>query len=160
MKKTIQFTFNNKPTELEVEDNQTLLWVIRTALNMTGTKFGCGFGHCGSCTVLVDNEPTRSCLTMADYVEGKNVVTIEGLAMNGQLHPVQKAFVDHDALQCGFCTPGMIVNAVGLLYRNPEPTRQEIIEGMHENLCRCGSYGRILDAIEAAAKEMKGGRGL
>jgi len=160
MKKTIQFTFNNKPTQVEVEDNQTLLWVIRTSLNMTGTKFGCGFGHCGSCTVLIDKEPTRSCLTMADYVEGKNVVTIEGLANNGDLHPVQKAFIEHDALQCGFCTPGMIVNAVGLLYRNPEPTRQEIIDGMQENLCRCGSYGRILDAIESAAKEMKGVQGL
>jgi aerobic-type carbon monoxide dehydrogenase small subunit (CoxS/CutS family) len=159
MKKTIQFTFNNKPTRVEVEDNQTLLWVIRSSLNMTGTKYGCGFGYCGACTVLIDNEPTRSCLTMADYVDGKNVVTIEGLASNGELHPVQKAFVDHDALQCGFCTPGMIMNAVGFLHRNPEPTRQEIIDGMQENFCRCGSYGRILDAIESAAKEMKGGKG-
>jgi len=160
MKKTIQFTFNNKPTQIEVEDNQTLLWVIRSSLNMTGTKYGCGFGQCGACTILIDKIPTQSCLTMADYVDGKNVVTIEGLAQNGELHPVQKAFVQHDALQCGFCTPGMIVNAVGFLHMNPEPTRQEIIDGMHENLCRCGSYGRILDAIESAAKEMKGGAGL
>jgi len=159
MKKTIQFTLNNKPTEIEVEDNQTLLWVIRSSLDMTGTKYGCGLGYCGACTVLIDNEPARSCLTMADYVDGRNVVTIEGLARNGDLHPVQKAFVEHDALQCGFCTPGMIMNAVGLLQRNPEPTRQEIIDDMQENLCRCGSYGRILDAIESAAKEMKGGKG-
>jgi carbon-monoxide dehydrogenase small subunit len=144
---------------MEVDDNQTLLWAIRSSLDMTGTKFGCGFGYCGACTVLIDNEPVRSCLTMADYVEGRNVVTIEGLAQNGDMHPVQKAFVEHDAMQCGFCTPGMIMNAVGLLKRNPEPTRQEIIDDMQENLCRCGSYSRILDAIESAAQAMKGGQG-
>ncbi len=160
MKKTISFTLNHKPVKTEIDDTQTLLWMIRGNLKETGTKYGCGFGYCGSCTVLIDNEPTRSCLTMADFAEDKHVITIEGLAKNGEMHPVQKAFIDYDALQCGFCTPGMIINACGLLHRNPEPTRQEIIDGMEENLCRCGSYLRIIQAIESAAKEMKGGKWL
>ncbi|HLF34997.1 MAG TPA: (2Fe-2S)-binding protein [Cyclobacteriaceae bacterium] len=157
MKKTFRFNLNHQPVEVELSGEETLLWVIRSILNLTGTKYGCGMGHCGACTVLVDREPVRSCMIYTEDVEGKDVLTIEGLAENGELHPVQKAFIKHDALQCGFCTPGMILNAAGLLSKNPEPTRQEIIDGMHDNLCRCGTHGRIIDAIQTAAEEMKGG---
>jgi aerobic-type carbon monoxide dehydrogenase small subunit (CoxS/CutS family) len=157
MKQTISFNLNSKPVSVEVNGDESLLSVIRANLDMTGTKYGCGLGHCGSCTVLIDKEPVRSCMVYIEDVAGKDILTIEGLARNGELHPVQKAFVKHDALQCGYCTPGMIMNAAGLLNKNPEPTREEIIEGMEENLCRCGSYGRIIDAIETAAKDMKGG---
>jgi len=157
MKQRIDFTLNDKPVQVDLEGNETLLWVLRSKFDLTGTKYGCGFGHCGACTVLIDREPVRSCTTMADYVEDRKVITIEGLARNGELHPVQKAFVDHDALQCGYCTPGMIMNATGLIYRNPEPSRAEIISGMEENLCRCGAYNRIVDAIQDAAEKMKGG---
>ena len=157
MKQTISFNLNNKPVSVDVNGDESLLSVIRTNLDQTGTKYGCGLGHCGSCTVLIDKEPVRSCMIYIEDVAGKDILTIEGLAKNGELHPVQKAFVEHDALQCGYCTPGMIMNATGFLNKNPEPTREEIIEGMEENLCRCGSYGRIIDAIQTAAKEMKGG---
>ncbi len=157
MKKTIRFTLDHDPVELQLNGDETLLWVIRSVVNKTGTKFGCGLGSCGACTVLVDKEPVRSCMVYAEDVAGKDIVTIEGLAENGELHPVQKAFVKHDALQCGYCTPGMIMNATGLLYKNPAITREQIIEGMQDNLCRCGSYNRIIDAIEEAASEMKGG---
>lgn len=157
MKQNIRFNLNNKPVSVEVNGDESLLSVIRTNLDMTGTKYGCGLGYCGSCTVLIDKEPVRSCMVYIEDVAGKDILTIEGLAKNGKLHPVQKAFVKHDALQCGYCTPGMIMNAAGLLNKNPELTRDEIIDGMEENLCRCGSYGRIIDAIQTAAKEMKGG---
>jgi aerobic-type carbon monoxide dehydrogenase small subunit (CoxS/CutS family) len=157
MKEIIRFELNNKPMELSVREDEPLLWVIRSSLNLTGTKFGCGLGQCGACTVLIDNKAERSCMLTADFVEGKKVTTIEGLARNGDLHPVQKAFMKHDALQCGFCTPGMILNACGLLHSNPEPSSQEIIDGMEENLCRCGTYGRVIEAIQSAAKEIKGG---
>jgi len=157
MIETLSFRLNGKPVELTVDDERTLLWVLRTDLGLTGTKYGCGEGVCGACTVLVDNEPVRSCQSAVKDVNGKEVITIEGLARNGELHPLQKAFMSHDALQCGFCTPGMIMNAYGLLFRNPEPTRQEIIESMDGNLCRCGSYGRMIEAIQTAAKEMRGG---
>ena len=152
----IQFNLNGKPVTLEMEGDQTLLWVIRTELGLTGTKYGCGEGYCGSCTILVNGKTERSCSMKVSEVQGKNVTTIEGLAINGKLHPVQQAFVDHDSLQCGFCTPGMIMNAVGLLTENPKPTREEIIAGMEDNLCRCGSHLRIIDAIETASKNMGG----
>ena len=157
MIETLSFRLNGKPVELTVDGERTLLWVLRTDLGLTGTKYGCGEGVCGACTVLVDNEPVRSCQSAVKDVNGKEVITIEGLARNGELHPLQKAFMSHDALQCGFCTPGMIMNAYGLLFRNAEPTRQEIIESMDGNLCRCGSYGRMIEAIQTAAKEMRGG---
>ncbi len=157
MNEIIRFELNDKPMELSVRDDESLLWVIRSSLNLTGTKFGCGLGQCGACTVLIDNKAERSCMLTADFIEGKKVTTIEGLARNGDLHPVQKAFMKHDALQCGFCTPGMILNACGLLHNNPEPTSKEIIDGMEENLCRCGTYGRVIVAIQSAAKEIKGG---
>jgi aerobic-type carbon monoxide dehydrogenase small subunit (CoxS/CutS family) len=132
--------------------------VLRTDLALTGTKFGCGEGHCGSCTVLVDGVAVRSCLRKVKDVKGKEVVTIEGLAKQGKLHPVQKAFVEHDGLQCGFCTPGMVLTAAALLSKNPTPTRDQIIRGMNQNLCRCGAHTRIIDAIQTAAAEMKGAR--
>ena len=157
MKQTIRFKLNGRPAEVAVEGDESLLWVIRTHLNLTGTKYGCGLGYCGSCTVIVNGEAVRSCMVTADFVEDAEVLTIEGLEQNGRLHPVQQAFVDHDALQCGFCTPGMIMNAYGLLLSNPEPSREEVIDGMEENLCRCGAHNRIIDAIQAAGKMMKGG---
>lgn len=157
MKKTIRFTLNQNPVELQLNGDESLLWVIRSVLNQTGTKFGCGLGSCGACTVLLDREPVRSCMVYIEDVAGKDVVTIEGLARNGDLHPVQKAFIKHDALQCGYCTPGMIMNAAGLLNKSTDLTRQQIIDGMQDNLCRCGAHNRILDAIQEAAEEMKGG---
>ena len=157
MAKTIRFSFNGKPTALEVEEDRMFLWVLRTELGLTGTKSGCGEGFCGSCTVLVDGKPERSCQLPMRDVSGKKVVTIEGLATNGKLHPVQAAFVEHDALQCGFCTPGMILSAYGLLLKNPKPTRQQIIDHMEDNLCRCGAHVRIVQAIETAAAGMRKG---
>ena len=157
MKQSISFKLNNKPVTVEVNGDESLLSVIRTNLDMTGTKYGCGLGYCGACTVLIDKEPVRSCMMYIEDVAGKEVLTIEGLAQGEELHPVQKAFVEHDALQCGYCTPGMIMNATGFLLKNPDPTREEIIEGMEDNLCRCGAYVRIIEAIQTAAKEMKGG---
>jgi aerobic-type carbon monoxide dehydrogenase small subunit (CoxS/CutS family) len=158
MEEKIRFTLNGRKTEITTDPSQTLLWVLRNQLGLTGTKYGCGNGFCGSCTVLIDNEPIRSCTVPVGDVSGRKVVTIEGLARNGRLHPLQQAFIDHDALQCGFCTPGMIMTAVGLLIKNPSPSRQEIIDGLEENLCRCGSHTRIIDAVETAAKVMKGGK--
>ncbi|MBA4410453.1 MAG: (2Fe-2S)-binding protein [Bacteroidota bacterium] len=157
MEEKTKFELNGNEVEVLFEKNQTLLWTLRTNFNLTGTKYGCGEGVCGACTVLMDNEPIRSCGITMPEVTGKKVVTIEGLEQNGHLHQVQKAFIEHDALQCGFCTPGMIMNAVGLLMKNPEPSRQEIIDGMEDNLCRCGAHTRIIRAIETASIEMKGG---
>ena len=158
MKETISFQLNGKKTEISIEPEQTVLWVLRNNFNLTGTKYGCGIGNCGSCTILVNNKAERSCmLTMAD-ISGKEIITIEGLAKDGELHPVQKAFMKHDALQCGFCTPGMIMNATGLLIANPNPTELQIVEGMEENLCRCGAHVRIVEAVKTASAEMKGGK--
>lgn len=152
MEETIQFTLNGKSTRLQVDGNRPLLWVLRTDLGLTGAKYGCGEGHCGACTVIVGKEALRSCqLRMLD-VAGKDVTTIEGLAHNGKLHPLQQAFAEHDALQCGYCTPGMILNAYGLLLKNPRPSPAEIIAGMDDNLCRCGAHQRIVQAIESVVK--------
>jgi carbon-monoxide dehydrogenase small subunit len=158
MEETIKFQLNGKKTEAMIDPTQTLLWVLRNHFGLTGTKFGCGMGFCGACTILIDNEPVRSCQLSIGDAAGKNVVTIEGLAIKGKLHPVQEAFVKHDALQCGYCTPGMIMNATGLLIKNPAPTVQEIKEGMENNLCRCGAHMRIIEAVQTASKEMKGGK--
>ncbi len=158
MEEKIIFKLNNKKTELVTDPTQMLLWVLRNHFGLTGTKYGCGIGFCGACTVLIDDEPVRSCMIPVSDVAGKRVVTIEGLEKKGKLHPVQQAFVDHDALQCGYCTPGMIVTAVGMLKKNPSPTRQEIVAGMEENLCRCGAHMRIIAAVEDASKAMKGGK--
>jgi len=158
MEEKIRFTLNGKKTEITIEPNQTLLWVLRNQLGLTGTKYGCGTGFCGACTILIDREPSRSCTLPVSDVAGKDVITIEGLARAGKLHPVQQAFVDHDALQCGFCTPGMILTAAGMLMKNPSLTRQEIINGLEDNLCRCGAHTRIIDAVETAARQLKGGK--
>ncbi len=148
---TIAFTLNGKPVSLQVDGERKLLWVLRGDLGLTGTKFGCGAALCGACTVVVDREPVRSCqLAMAD-VRGKQVTTIEGLAREGKLHPLQELFIEHGAMQCGFCTSGMIMNAYGMLLKNPRLTRDEIVAGMDDNLCRCGAHKRILDAVSAAA---------
>ena len=157
MDETITFTLNGKSVSATTDGQRSLLWVLRTDLGLTGTKFGCGQAICGACTVLVDNKAVRSCVYPVRNADGREVVTIEGLSNNGSLHPIQEAFVKHDALQCGFCTPGMILTAYSLLYENPEPTREEIIQGMNRNLCRCGAHTRIIDAIEDAAEQMRGG---
>jgi len=156
MKVTVQFELNGKQERFSYETDKTLLWVLRTDFGLTGTKFGCGEGFCGSCTVLIDNEPIRACQVPVSYVRGKKILTIEGLSRNGALHPLQEAFAEHDALQCGYCTPGMIMSAYGLLIKSPQPTRDEIIREMENNLCRCGTYGRIIEAILTAAEKMKG----
>jgi aerobic-type carbon monoxide dehydrogenase small subunit (CoxS/CutS family) len=158
MEENIGFHLNGEKTDVAIDPEQTLLWVIRNHFGLTGTKYGCGLGFCGSCTILVDNKPLRSCMLTLGEIAGKNLVTIEGLVQNGELHPVQKAFVEHDALQCGFCTPGMIMNATGLLMQNPSPTIQQIKEGMEDNLCRCGAHVRIIEAVQTASEEMKGGK--
>ena len=158
MVETISFQLNGEKTDVLIDPAQTLLWVLRNHFGLTGTKYGCGMGFCGSCTVLIDNDPVRSCTLHVGDIKGKNVVTIEGLAADGVLHPVQKAFVEHDAMQCGYCTPGMIMNATGLLLKNPLPTTGEIKLGMEDNLCRCGAHKRIVEAIHTAAIEMKGGK--
>lgn len=154
MKQSISFKINNENVTVEVQGDESLLTVIRTYLDKTGSKYGCGLGDCGACTVLVDKEVTRSCMTFVEDVANKEIITIEGIGTSDDLHPIQEAFVKTDALQCGFCTPGMIMNAYGLLLKNTNPSRSEIIEAMDSNLCRCGSYGRIIEAIEKASKQM------
>lgn len=156
MEETIQFTLNGKPVSLSVDSDRMLLWVLRTDLQLTGTKYGCGENYCGACTVLLNNEAIRSCQTPVRYVQGKEVITIEGLAGGQGLHPLQQAFAEHDAMQCGYCTPGMIMNAYSLLRQNPQPSESDILGGMEYNLCRCGAHKRIVQAIESAAKQMKG----
>ena len=148
------FSVNDQACTIDVPSNTSLLWALRTDLGLTGTKYSCGRGLCGTCTVLVNNQMVRSCKLGVRKVEGKKVTTIEGLEQNGELHPLQKAFVDNDALQCGFCTPGMIMTAVSLLRRNPRASRAEIADEMEDNLCRCGAHSHILDAIEAAGVEL------
>ncbi|MFO0809166.1 MAG: (2Fe-2S)-binding protein [Gemmataceae bacterium] len=148
---------NGRPHALAADDRRTLLSVLRDDLGLTGTKYGCGEGRCGSCTVLIDGKPVRSCQTRVGTVENKKVRTVEGLADGDRLHPVQEAFLVCGAMQCGYCTPGMIVQAVGLLSERPTPTRDDIVSGMNGNVCRCGTYGRIVRAIEQAATAMQNG---
>ncbi|MBN2317518.1 MAG: (2Fe-2S)-binding protein [Acidobacteria bacterium] len=152
MKETIKFTLNGKPTSIEVEGDRTLLWVLRTDLGLTGTKFGCGKGLCGSCTVVIDKKAVRSCRLPVRSVSGKDVLTIEGLAEGEKLHPLQEAFLEYGAVQCGFCTPGMLMNAYAMLLENPSASRDEIIKGMDNNLCRCSAHTRIVQAIESVSK--------
>ena len=153
----IQFTLNGKSVKISVDSDRMLLWVLRTDLKLTGTKYGCGESLCGACTVLVNDEATRSCQTSMKEIKGKNVTTIEGLGSEEKLHPLQKSFAEHDALQCGYCTPGMIMNAYSMLKKNPKPTRKQIVDEMEGNLCRCGAHNRIIQAIESASKNMKKG---
>jgi len=158
MKDTIRFELNGKSEELQIDKNLTLLWVLRNHFGLTGTKFGCGIGFCGACTVLMDNMKVPSCQLHMGNINGRKITTIEGLSLGGELHPVQKAFIKHDALQCGFCTSGMIMSASGLLIKNPKPAREEIIREMDHNLCRCGAHTRIIDAVLTASEEMNGGK--
>jgi len=151
MNQTIPFTLNGKSVSLSVDGERKLLWVLRTDLGLTGTKFGCGEGFCAACTVLVDGEAVRSCQYPVKNAAGKSVLTIEGLAQNGKLHPLQEAFVKHDALQCGFCTPGMILVAYEFLKKNPKPTEKDVREALEGNLCRCGAHTRIIQAVLDAA---------
>jgi aerobic-type carbon monoxide dehydrogenase small subunit (CoxS/CutS family) len=153
----IQFRLNQKPVRLTLDGDRMLLWVLRTELGLTGTKYGCGQSFCGACTVLVNKEPVRSCQFPIKDVQGKEILTIEGLSRDGKLHPLQKAFLELDAYQCGFCTPGMILTAYAFLLKNSKPTPAAIIEAMDQNLCRCGSYTRIVGAVQKASAEMKGG---
>ncbi len=152
----VSFVLNGKEMRIETSPDRRVVDLLREDLHLTGTKEGCGTGECGACTILVDNETRLSCLLMAIQLEGRKVTTIEGLAGGETLHPVQQAFVEVGAVQCGFCSPGMVLAAVDLLQKNPEPTRPEIREGLSGNLCRCTGYQKIVEAVEAAARRMKG----
>ena len=145
----IEVTVNGKKVRINTEHYPTLLQALREELKLTGTKYGCGEGECGACTVLLDGEPVRSCITPTESAADREIVTIEGLAEGGKLHPVQQAFLKADAMQCGYCTPGMILTAVALLNENPNPDRNEIIEKMNGNICRCCNYTGIIEAIES-----------
>ena len=152
MKKEIELSVNGSPYRLSVEPDRTLLEVLREDLGLTGTKEGCASGECGACTVLLDGEPIRSCLILAVDVRGREVVTIEGVAENRTPHKIQKAFVDHGAIQCGFCTPGMILVGKALLEKHPKPGERQIREAISGNLCRCTGYAKIVEAIKAAGR--------
>ena len=151
MKQVIQFTLNRDPVRLETEPDRSLLWVLRGDMALTGTKYGCGEGYCGTCTVLVDGQAIRACVTTVQAVAGKTVTTIEGMAKGEQLHPLQQAFIETDALQCGFCTPGMIMAAAGVLSGNPKASEADIVAGLDNNLCRCGAHKRIVEAVQAVS---------
>jgi aerobic-type carbon monoxide dehydrogenase small subunit (CoxS/CutS family) len=142
---------NGQSLTVQTEPDAKLLWILREKLDLTGTKYGCGEGQCGACTVLIDGRAQRSCLTPISAVSGKSIVTIEGLAKGQRLHPVQQAFLDEGAMQCAYCTPGMILSAVSLLNRQERPTREQILQSMQGNICRCGTYPRIVAAIEKAS---------
>jgi aerobic-type carbon monoxide dehydrogenase small subunit (CoxS/CutS family) len=156
MKEHVNFKLNGKPVELNMDSERSLLWVLRTDFQLTGTKYGCGKSFCGACMVLLNGKAVQSCQLTLKNVKDKSVTTIEGLAENDKPNPLQKAFMENDALQCGYCTPGMIMKAWALLKRNPNPTDKQIIATLDDNLCRCGAHKRILDAVHAAAKEMGG----
>ena len=151
MAETIHFNLNGRPVTLQTDPSRMLLWALRTDLELTGTKYGCGMGMCRACTVVVNGRAVPSCVTDLASVRGKDVVTIEGLARSGRLHPLQQAFIDHGAYQCGYCTSGMLMHAYALLRGTPHPTREQIVQGMEGNLCRCGAHQRIVAAIETAA---------
>ena len=151
LKQVIELNINGEVREVLVEPRTTLLYVLREDLGLTGTKESCNAGDCGACTVLIDDKPVASCLTLAIEAQGKEILTIEGLDRKGKLHPLQQAFIDHYAVQCGFCTPGMILSAKALLDRSPHPTEEEVREAISGNLCRCTGYVKIVEAILAAA---------
>ncbi len=153
-KTSITLNVNGRNQRVDVEPRRTLLDTLRIDLGLTGAKQVCNMGNCGACTVLVDGTAVYSCLTLAVECEGKQITTIEGLSRDGGLHPLQQAFVQHDALQCGFCTPGQVMAAYALLQRNPNPTEAEVVEGMSGNLCRCGAYRGIIEAVLTASNEM------
>lgn len=151
----ISFRLNGRKTEIDAPPDRRVVDLLREDLLLTGTKESCGTGDCGACTILVDGETRLSCLMLAAQLEGRNIVTIEGLSADDELHPVQKAFVEHGAVQCGFCTPGMALASVDLLNRNPAPTREEIRDALAGNLCRCTGYQKIVDSIEMAAAALR-----
>jgi aerobic-type carbon monoxide dehydrogenase small subunit (CoxS/CutS family) len=153
-----QLHINGSRRALDADAERSLLSVLRDDLGLTGSKYGCGEGHCGACTVLIDGRPTRSCITEVGRVEGKRVQTIEGVADGDKLHPLQQAFLDAGAMQCAYCTSGMIMSAVALLKQHPEPDREQIVQLMDGNVCRCGTYNRIVAAIGMAAKAKGGER--
>lgn len=148
---TIRFTVNGMARSVDTQPERLLLEVLREDLGLTGTKYGCGEGQCGACTVLLDNKPAFSCVTPVRAAQGRNILTIEGLAQGGKLHPVQQAFLDEGAMQCGYCTPGMVLRTVALLESYPRPTDAQIVEGLNGNVCRCNAYHRILAAVRRAA---------
>lgn len=154
MKKIIKLTINGESVEAAVEPNQTLLQFLREDLGLTGTKHGCGLGDCGACTVIMDGKAVNSCLVLAVQASGKDVLTIEGMASGAELHPIQQAFVDKGAIQCGYCTPGMILSAKAFLDENPRPSENEIRTAISGNLCRCTGYQKIVEAIQAAAQDL------
>lgn len=155
MKKLVQFTLNGKPVQADTESDQSLLWFLRDDMQLTGTKYGCGEGLCGACTVLLDGTAQRACLLDVQSVANKQVTTIEGLAEGDKLHPVQQAFVEHDALQCGYCTPGMILSVVSQLAENPQASEADVIGGLDDNLCRCGAHKRIVKAVHSVVLDPK-----
>jgi aerobic-type carbon monoxide dehydrogenase small subunit (CoxS/CutS family) len=155
--RTIAFTLNGAPTRVTVDETRPLLWILRDDLGLTGSKFGCGMSLCGSCTVVVDKDAVRACVTPIGDVAGKTVTTIEGLAKDGRLHPLQEAFVEYAALQCGYCTPGMIMGAYALLLKNPRTAHADILKQMEGHACRCGAHVRIAQAVDKAAAAMAGG---
>ncbi len=157
MKEIVRFIVNGREYEILIEPQMTLLQVLRDELDLTGTKYSCGIGECGACTVLIDGKPMHSCCTLAMTVREKSITTIEGLAQNGDLHPIQQAFIDCGAVQCGYCTAGMILTAKALLDENPNPAREEVKEYLASNLCRCTGYVKIIDAVLAAAVTMRKG---
>lgn len=157
MKYLVHFTVNDEPVELYVDGHRTMLNVLRDELCLTGTKEGCGAGECGACTVIVNGKPVNACLVLAPELEGMRITTVEGLSKNGELSPLQQSFVDHAALQCGFCTPGFLMSATALLNENPSPTEEEVIESISGNLCRCTGYRRVVEAVMDAAERLKGG---
>ena len=156
MARVTALNVNGKKMTLDVESTTSLLTVLRNDLNLTGSKYGCGEGQCGACTVLLDGQPVRSCITQVGRAAGKQITTIEGLGTNGHLHPLQEAFIKADAMQCAFCTSGMIMAGTALLSKNPRPNRDEIVDAMNGNICRCGTYQRIVNAIEIASGTAKG----
>ena len=153
MKRKLELNVNNEVWEIEVQPYRTLLEVLREDLSLTGSKEGCGLGACGACTVLVNGSPSLSCLTLAMDMQNKDIRTIEGLTKNGQPDPLQLAYVDHGAIQCGFCTPGSIMSAKALLERDPNPSREEIQEALSGNLCRCTGYKKIIEAVESLVEK-------
>lgn len=148
----MQLNVNGKPYTIDARPGESLLSVLRDRLDLTGSKYGCGEGSCGACTVLVDGKASRSCILPAASAEGKKITTIEGIAQDGELHPVQKAFLEFDVFQCSYCAPGMVMSAVSLLENNPKPSKDDIIGAMQGNICRCGTYPRIVEAIQEASK--------
>jgi carbon-monoxide dehydrogenase small subunit len=155
MKRTIKLTVNGESVEAVVDPNLTLLQFLRESLGLTGAKHGCGMGDCGACTVIIDGHPVNSCLVLAVQANGREILTVEGLSSNGELHPLQRAFVEKGAIQCGFCTPGMVISAKALLDRNPRPSELQIRTAISGNLCRCTGYQKIVEAIQWAAETMQ-----